>query len=143
METYTYKAPEANTDLFFEEPPMYGSFWERFVAAFIDGLILIIPNSILQISLGPLGILVSLILPWLYSAFMESSSSQATFGKKAMGLKVTTADGQPITFGQATGRHFGKIISSIILFIGYLMMLWDNNKQTLHDKMVGSLVVKK
>lgn len=143
METM-YSTPETQTtDLFLEEPIVHGTFWERFAAAFLDGLILIIPNYALQIFLGPLGILVSFLLPWLYSAFMESGSNQATFGKKAMGLKVTTADGQPISFGQATGRHFGKIVSSIILFIGYLMMLWDDNKQTLHDKMAGTLVVKR
>jgi uncharacterized RDD family membrane protein YckC len=59
-----------------------------------------------------------------------------------LGLKVTTTNGERISFGQATGRHFGKYISTIILFIGYLMMIWDDKKQTLHDKMANTLVVK-
>ena len=88
------------------------------------------------------GSLISLIIGWLYSAVMESGEGQATFGKRALGLKVTTTEGQRISFGQATGRHFGKIISAIIIFIGYLMMLWDDRKQTLHDKMADTLVVK-
>lgn len=141
METM-YSTAET-TDLFLEEPIVHGTFWERFVAAFIDGLILAIPYYVLPFVLGPLGAVLSFLLPWLYSAFMESGSNQATFGKKAMGLKVTTTNGDPISFGQATGRYFGKIVSSIILCIGYLMMLWDDNKQTLHDKMAGALVVKR
>ena len=77
------------------------------------------------------------------SALLESGAKQATLGKRAMGIKVTDVNGNRISFGQATGRHFGKWISSIILLIGYLMMLWDERKQTLHDKMAGTLVVKR
>lgn len=90
---------------------------------------------------SPGGIL-NVIVGWLYAALMESSASQATIGKRALGLKVTDENGQRISFGKATGRHFGKIISTIIILIGYLMMLWDEKKQTLHDKMAGTLVVK-
>lgn len=67
----------------------------------------------------------------------------ATLGKKALGIKVTDMYGERITFAQATGRHFGKIISTVILFIGYFMMLWDDRSQTLHDKIAGTLVVEK
>ena len=76
------------------------------------------------------------------SALQESGPNQATLGKKALGLKVTSLTGDRISFGQATGRFFGKYVSAIILFIGYLMMIWDDRKQTLHDKMAGTLVVK-
>ena len=131
-------------DLFTEAPLVYGSFWDRFGAAFIDGLILIIPNYLLIYIAGDgLGNLLSILMSWFYYAFLESGASQATIGKKALGLKVVTTDGQPISFGQATGRYFGKILSTLILFIGYLMMLWDDKKQTLHDKMANTLVVKK
>ena len=131
------------TDLFIEEPVFYGRFWERFAAAFLDGLILIIPNFALQFILGDLaGSLLSIIMAWLYAAIMESGSGQATIGKKALGLKVTDVNGHRISFGQATGRHFGKYLSAIILFIGYLMMIWDEKHQTLHDKMADTLIVK-
>jgi uncharacterized RDD family membrane protein YckC len=86
--------------------------------------------------------LVSLVISWLYYALQESGSNQATIGKKAMGLVVTTTNGERISFGQATGRHFGKYISALILFIGYLMVLWDDKKQSLHDKMADTLVIK-
>ncbi len=132
------------TDLFTEEPLVYAGFWERFGAAFIDGLILLIPNFLFAYMAGPgLGDILSLLTGWLYCAIRESSPSGATLGKKAVGLKVVNRDGQTISFGQATGRHFGKIISALILLIGYLMMLWDKDKQTLHDKMANTYVVKK
>jgi uncharacterized RDD family membrane protein YckC len=79
---------------------------------------------------------------WLYSALQESGPAQATIGKKALGLKVATLSGDRISFGQATGRFFGKYVSAIILLIGYLMMLWDDRKQTLHDKMAATLVLR-
>jgi uncharacterized RDD family membrane protein YckC len=122
--------------------PTYATFWNRFAAAFIDGLILLIPGTILKYTL-PLGgyYFCSLAIGWLYAAIQESGVNQATIGKKAMGIKVTDVAGQRISFAQASGRHFGKYISAIIIFIGYLMMLWDEKKQTLHDKMAGTLVV--
>lgn len=132
------------TDLFPESPIVSASFGERLGAAFIDGFIVLIPNFIVQMALGDgLGNVVAIIISWLYFALQESSPSQATLGKKALGIKVISTDGSQLSFGQASGRYFGKILSSLILFIGYLMMLWDDKQQTLHDKMANALVVKK
>lgn len=131
------------TDLFLEEPVIYGGFWERFGAIFLDGLILLIPNYALTYLLPDVsGTILSVLMYWLYSALQESGPGQATIGKKALGLKVTSTAGERISFGQATGRHFGQIISALILLIGYFMMLWDDKRQTLHDKMANTLVVK-
>lgn len=131
------------TDLFLDEPVVYAGFWERLGAAFIDGIILAIPNFTLTFVIEkPLSSILSIVLGWLYAALMESGEGQATLGKRALGLKVSSTNGERISFGQATGRHFGKFISTIILLIGYLMMLWDDRKQTLHDKMANTLVVK-
>lgn len=134
----------ANESVLFPDLPVtYGGFGDRLGAALLDGIILALANFFLQYVLGQMmGTLFSIVLDWFYYALQESGPSQATIGKKALGLKVTTLSGDRISFGQATGRYFGKIISSIILFIGYLMMLWDERKQTLHDKMAGTLVVK-
>ena len=129
--------------LFPEAELYYAGFWERFGAAFLDGLILMIPNITIQYLLGQGNALIfNLVLSWLYYALQESGPAQATIGKKALGLKVTSVSGERISFGQATGRHFGKYLSMIILCIGYLMMLWNDQKQTLHDKMANTLVVK-
>lgn len=136
--------PQPTTDLFQSDPVVFGTFWERFAAAFIDGIILIVPSFFISVFWNTTsGDFVSIVIGWLYSALLESGEGQATLGKKALGLKVTTLDGGRITFLQATGRHFGKIISALILLIGYFMMLWDEKKQALHDKMAGTLVVKK
>jgi len=79
----------------------------------------------------------------LYYALMESSEKQATVGKLAMGIKVTDMQGNRLSFGQATGRHFAKIISGLTLLIGYIMAGFTEKKQALHDIIVNCLVVKK
>lgn len=130
--------------IFPEKPVVYAKFWTRFAALLIDSLILffaeilvniIFSNSIINTSLN-------LVFGWLYSALLESGPNMATLGKRAVRIKVTDLNGQRITFGQATGRYFSKIISSIILLIGFFMMLWDSRSQTLHDKIAGTLVVE-
>lgn len=143
MSYQTSVSTAETSDLFPQETIIYGGFGERFGAAFIDGIILLIANLVIRFTVGETASTVfGLVMGWLYSAFMESGSMQATLGKKALGLKVVDLDGQRISFLQATGRHFGKFLSSAILLIGYLMMLWDDKKQTLHDKMAGTLVIK-
>ncbi len=59
-----------------------------------------------------------------------------------MGLKVKGLNGNKIGFGKATGRHFGKILSGMILFIGFIMAAFTEKKQALHDKMAGCLVIE-
>ena len=84
----------------------------------------------------------AILCGWLYFALMESSANQATLGKMAIGIKVTDMSGRRIGFGQATGRYFGKILSSMILLIGYIMAAFTEKKQALHDMLAGCLVVK-
>jgi uncharacterized RDD family membrane protein YckC len=145
MDNQHYHQQE-NTDLFTDEPLVYAGFGDRFLALIIDSLILAIPNVLLSYAANdpenPLVNLVGLVIGWLYFTLQESGAPQATLGKKAMGIRVIGQDGQRISFGQATGRYFGKIISAIILLIGYFMVLWDPNRQALHDKMAGTYVVK-
>jgi len=143
MESYVHLSPESGVTFFPDEPIVYAGFWERFAAGIIDGLILAIPNLLFQYTLGPAGTFLSLVMIWLYAAIQESGSAQSTIGKKIVGIRVQGENGERLSFGQATGRHFGKWISTLILFVGFLMMLWDENKQTLHDKMAGAFIVKK
>jgi len=88
-------------------------------------------------------VLIIIILGWLYFALMESSKNQATLGKLALGLKVTDMEGNRISFARATGRYFGKIISGMILYVGYFMAGFTEKKQALHDMLAGCLVVRK
>ena len=79
---------------------------------------------------------------WLYFALMESSAKGATLGKIALGLRVVDLNGNRIGFGRATGRYFGKLISGAILFLGYIMAAFTQQKQALHDIIAGCLVVR-
>ena len=87
-------------------------------------------------------IILSTIVKWLYFSLQESSSAQATLGKRILGLKVITMDGQRIGFGRASGRFFGKFISSLTMLIGYMMAGFTERKQALHDMIAGTLVVR-
>ena len=142
----------------------YAGFWLRFVASLIDGFILAIVMFVVVLVLG--GILVAIngngggnggpaeaivgfiiwgfmiVLPWLYSAFQESSPTQATLGKKMLGIRVTDLEGNRVSFGQASGRHFGKILSNMVCSIGFLMAGFTEKKQALHDMLASTLIVR-
>lgn len=142
-----YESPISSTEssIFPERPAVYATFWERFAASFIDGLIVGAGTFVVNrfIIVNPWGNMTfNVLVGWLYNALLLSGPNQATIGKKAMGIKVTDTRGQRISFARATGRHFATFLSAIILAIGYLMMLWDDRKQTLHDKIADTIVVK-
>lgn len=121
----------------------YAGFWRRFAAAIIDGLILSVASTtVIFVSLG-IAYPFTLVVGWLYYSLMESSSTQATLGKMALNIKVTDLDGRRISFGRATGRYFGKIVSAIILLVGYIMIAFTEKKQGLHDMMANTLVLMK
>lgn len=117
----------------YEEELTYelATFGERLGARFIDGLIILIPSMIIPI-----------IPAWLYWALQQSGKSQATVGQKVFGIKVIDADGDEVSFGQATGRFFGNIINVMTFFMGYLMFFFGEKNQCLHDHMSNCLVVK-
>jgi len=80
---------------------------------------------------------------WIYSAGMESSSKQGTLGKIALGIQVTDINGNRISFWRATGRNCAKLLSVLIMYMGFLMAAFTDRKQTLHDVMSGCLVINK
>jgi uncharacterized RDD family membrane protein YckC len=155
-------------------PFAYAGFWLRAVAHLIDGILAGIAFAILVLiavaivgvgvfknliqhadnppdELVPEIILIVLIFAaictagmWIYYAWMESSSSQGTLGKMALGLIVTDLYGNRITFAHASGRFFAKIITGLIPFgIGYIMAGFTEKKQALHDMIAGCLVLRK
>jgi uncharacterized RDD family membrane protein YckC len=129
------------------EDAQYAGFLKRAAAAIIDSLIIgnfgrIIGGMILSpedIKLAGL----SAILGWLYYALMESSKYQGTIGKMFLKIKVIDLDGNRVDFLKASIRHFSKFLSGIILGIGFLMVLWTDRKQALHDIIAKTLVVNK
>ena len=122
----------------------YAGFWVRLVAFIIDAVLLAVVGFVLGLFIDNTSTesLVSTVVGWLYYAGMESSVRQATLGKSAMGLAVTDLSGGRISFLRATGRYFAKIISAIILLIGFIMVAFTAKKQGLHDMLAGTLVVK-
>lgn len=147
----------------------YATFWKRAAAYLLDSFICSAITYAIQFVVGlilvlvfvssgdisstkemPMGmtiftnvfsILLSLAAFLVYYAWPESSSWQATIGKRIFNLKVTDLNGQRITFLRSIGRNAGKILSGLILGIGFLMCLWTEKKQCLHDIMAGSLVI--
>jgi uncharacterized RDD family membrane protein YckC len=89
-----------------------------------------------------IGVLGYLIVAFIYLRMLGSTGQ--TWGRRIVGIRVVgEMDGQPIGFGRALGRQlFAIFISAQIFYLGYLWMLWDDKKQTWHDKVVGSIVIR-
>lgn len=163
-------APVPYTPTAVARPIGYAGFWLRLVAWFIDFIVLQIVSTFTVLPLFAASgvrnmiwthppqspeeliafmgmfskfIVLGIIIKWLYYALLESSAWQATIGKKTLGLEVTDMAGRRISFARATGRYFGKIISAIILFIGFIMAGFTAQKQALHDMMASCLVMRK
>ncbi len=157
-ETNPYSTPQNTTIPSHLEQKLgqYASFWKRLVALIIDTIVITIIGGVIGVIIGFgmvansggneniefLSNIAGVLVAWLYDALLESSYKQATWGKQIMQIKVSDLDGNRISFLKATGRHYGKYISLITLCIGYLMMLWTEKKQTLHDMMAGCLVTR-
>ncbi len=111
------------------------SFWERLGAAFLDIIIV----SILGALVGgpPLGFLVALA----YFAGMWAWKG-TTVGGVVLNLKVVRLDDKPVTFTVALVRGLASALSVIVLFLGFLWMIWDREKQTWHDKIAGTVVIR-
>ena len=150
--------------------PRYSGFWRRFWSYVLDRFILGVAfTPVLFIFVLPMlaasgrdwtdtdlpeavmtGLLGTILLvaffaalaSWLYYALMQSSSKQATLGQMALGIRVTDLGGQRISLGRATGRYFATILTGLTLGIGYLIMLLTEKKQTLHDLIASTLVVR-
>lgn len=148
----------------------YASFWQRVAAYVIDQLVVGIPYNVIsalvlhstpnvtsttdasgKVSLHWTGdwalfgvlFVASIVASWLYQALMQSSSRQATVGKMVLGLIITDEAGNRISFARATGRYFAGILNVLTLGIGYLMVIWTPHKQALHDRIAGTVVVRK
>ncbi len=159
METQVYTSPAATEY-------RYGGFWIRLVAYLIDGIL----NNIIGVIVGVvLGIIVglsstsaateltpsnvfmlriisfilSIFTTWLYFALFQSSKYMATPGKMLFGLIVVDKEYNRLSFAKATGRFFATLVSTIILFIGFIMAAFTNKKRALHDMMAGTYVIYK
>ena len=138
----------------------YAGFGVRFVAAIIDSLLLtalMIPFIIIvavfmlrQTEPSPLAMaaifgsyFIIMLLTFLYQLIFIGKKG-ATPGKKFMKLRVTFPDGQyPIGIGKAFIRMIGYMISGLICYIGFLMIIFDKEQhRALHDKIAGTVVIR-
>jgi len=134
----------------------YAGFWTRFVAALLDGIILFMVSVVVQLAFTPMlrSGRIDLTLMALGAVYLVDMAAGATYegvfvsrfgatpGKMALQLKVVRPDGTPLSLGRAVGRYFAKIVSGIILAIGYIMAGFDPQKRALHDMMCDTRVIK-
>jgi len=130
----------------------YAGFWIRVAAIIIDGIVLLIVNFVISLVLTGgftatemdlsfyLYFTIAMIIYIFYFPVMESSEKQATLGKMAVGIKVGNSRGERLSFMNALGRYFSKILSNLTFYIGYMMAGWDSKKQALHDKIADTYV---
>jgi len=139
------QAPQAPPGSYTSGPsgPRAG-FWQRFGAAVLDTLVLLIPSLILLLIFkqGALYQLLSTLMSLAYFTYFEGGATGQTVGKRALGIRVYDfRQGGSIGYGRGFLRQIGKYLSAIPLFLGYFWMLWDKEKQCWQDKIAGSVVV--
>lgn len=131
----------------------YAGFWRRAAAYLIDAVIL----GTVEIVLGAAVILgapgdwreasnvapVSAAIAWAYFALLESSPARGSIGKIALGLFVSDMHGDPITFWRASFRYWMKVVSLLLLGVGWVLAAFTPRKQALHDMLAGTLVLRR
>ena len=142
----------------------YAGFWIRLAAYLIDTIVLLVVQWLVFAAFGVSALGVNSmdpaagdmfattggIIAYLVTTFgaiayfvtMDSSSKQGTLGKMAVGIIITDENGNRISWLRALGRYFAKLLSALILLIGFIMVAFTERKQGLHDMICGTLVVK-
>lgn len=131
----------------------YAGFWRRLLAYLIDGVLIagveialaravyaLAPDDFQALAnVGP----VTAAIAWAYFALMESSPAQGTLGKLALNLYVSDTHGDPVTFRRAIFRNLFKNLSTLVLFVGWVLAAFTPRKQALHDILAGTLVLRR
>lgn len=134
----------------------YAGFWSRVGATLIDTFIMLIITIPMLIAIygagyweiesfiaGPADFVISYVLPAVIVILLWIKLS-ATPGKMAIGATIVDArtGGKPTT-GQFITRYLGYFVSTLPLMLGYLWVAIDSRKQGWHDKMAGTVVIKR
>lgn len=135
----------------------YAGFWLRFGAYLIDSVLLLIVDGLLavpavlfvenwegaEVTVAALGWYIAvLIIAVAYFTYFESSTAQATPGKRAVGIFVADRDGNRITGFRAFGRYWARVLSFMVLYLGVLLIGFTDQKEGLHDILAGTLVYR-
>jgi uncharacterized RDD family membrane protein YckC len=84
---------------------------------------------------------ISFLVWIIYSTIMDCSPKQGSYGKQLFDIKIVDDAGMRLTIQKSIVRNFAKIISSLILFVGFLWIFFDKNKQGWHDKIAKCYIV--
>ena len=134
----------------------YVGFWSRVAASLIDTVALLlvcVPLLLLfggvsalfdpSASTSPAGIFVNWVLPFVLTAFFWRYF-QATPGKMAIrALIVDAKTGEAPSNAQVLVRYVGYILSTLALGLGFIWIAFDARKQGWHDKLAGTVVIRK
>jgi uncharacterized RDD family membrane protein YckC len=162
----------------------YAGFWLRLVAAIVDGIVLLIAwkilsfflpspvtviapppsadvaaqldylRAVMEAAASPAPLIAYSLLCWAYFVFQETSSAQATLGKRMIGIRVSTETGGRLSLGAASLRTWPMYLhniawlvsgwlSSLVLFAAFIACVavaFSGRKQGLHDKMAGAIL---
>lgn len=141
------------------ENKQYAGFWIRLLASLLDGVILLVAAICIMVLTGvPMEHMMDFInvelegytwqqsmyvfLSLLYVILLPASTLQGTLGKAALGLKITDVNGERISVWRSLGRALSEILSTIILFIGYIMIAFHREKRGLHDIIARTYVIR-
>lgn len=119
----------------------YAGFWRRLGAIMIDGFFVALVSVLFNV-VGLHSVGLDILLALLYTPFFEASVLQATPAKALLDMRVVNLNGERITFKKALIRYLMRIVSGVLLCFGFLMMLFSDKKQTLHDLVAETLVVR-
>jgi uncharacterized RDD family membrane protein YckC len=117
-------------------------FGERLVAYLIDVIVIVFIELVLILLLGqPLGSLLAFVASIAYVVGFWMAQG-TTPGKMAMGLQIVRQDGRPMDGSTALLRYVGYIVSGIVVWLGFLWIIWDPNHEGWHDKIAKTWVIK-
>ena len=142
--------PMDPSDVVFRQPVVrYAGWWRRVGAAVIDYLIVgvafMIASGFLGASAGSpvVAFFVFLFVLGGISAYfiLLNAKGEATIGKRVLGIRLQLEDGGDLGVGIAALRFLASPLSWM-WFLGILWPLWDEKKQTFHDKIALTIVVK-
>lgn len=117
----------------------YATFLMRLFAYIIDNLIFI-PVYFALDKVSNINLFV-IALSTAYYVWMTGTYG-ATIGKMVAKIKVVKENGEKLSYSDALVREIASYLSAVILFIGFLNVLWDSKKQAWHDKLAHTIVIQ-
>jgi uncharacterized RDD family membrane protein YckC len=84
---------------------------------------------------------IGTVIALAYYAYFSAGPWQATPGKRICGIYMIRTNGKRVDAPFAVLRNFAYLVSAIPLGFGFLMVFWTDERQALHDMLMGTRVV--